>query len=469
MLFNSVHFLLFFAVVFLVYWLLPRRAQNPWLLLTSFFFYGYWDWRFLGLLIGSMLVDFTAGLLIGRFHERDNGWGAKLSLLMSLALNVGLLVSFKALGLLQSLLEHHDSANRFSATAYVIPLGISFYTFQALGYVIDVYRKRIRPTSNLVDFMIFVSFFPQLIAGPIEKAENLLPQVEGKRSIDLGRAMDSVFLFIWGLFFKTVAADNLLPFVVGYFEQPSEVGSLKTLLSFYAAAFHVYCDFAGYTYMALGVAGLLGFKLSDNFRMPYFSRGPQEFWNRWHITLVVWFRSYVFMPLSKLLSRRLSPSRSAAIALTATMLIFAMWHGPSLSFLIWGFVQAGVFFIYHWIHQAAKRRGWRAWPHWAQSLIWFHVLVLTSFIYRSRGLEDVGLHAMNLLRGGRFEGLDLALTMLFFVGPILVIEALHLKKGSEFFFRDRPWPFRATIALSLYAMVVTSGAPASWSFIYFFF
>ncbi|HRO68149.1 MAG TPA: hypothetical protein PL182_11340, partial [Pseudobdellovibrionaceae bacterium] len=173
--------------------------------------------------------------------------------------------------------------------------------------------------------------------------------------------------------------------------------------------------------------------------------------------------------LSKLLSRRLSPSRSAAIALTATMLIFAMWHGPSLSFLIWGFVQAGVFFIYHWIHQAAKRRGWRAWPHWAQSLIWFHVLVLTSFIYRSRGLEDVGLHAMNLLRGGRFEGLDLALTMLFFVGPILVIEALHLKKGSEFFFRDRPWPFRATIALSLYAMVVTSGAPASWSFIYFFF
>lgn len=469
MLFNSLHFLLFFLVVFGVYWRLPRRVQNFWLLAASLFFYGYWDWRFLPLLLGSTTLDYAVALGIGRAHQKGRPAIARGLLWLSVAANVGVLVSFKAFGLFSEVLREHDSANRYGSLAFVIPIGLSFYTFQALSYIIDVYRRQIEPARFLPDFMLYISFFPQLIAGPIERAGDLMPQLWKDRRLDAGTFFDSLFIFFWGLFLKAVVADNLLPFVVGYFEQPAATGSGVALLSAYAAMFQVYGDFAGYTAMALGIAGLLGFRLTPNFRQPYFARNPQEFWSRWHITLMTWFRHYVFFPLAHALNGRIGSSAAVAASLTVTMLIFALWHGFTLTFLLWGVSQVLIFFAYHGIHAWAKKTNRRGPPAWVQTLIWFHLLMFTSIIYRSRSLSDFALHLQNLGRGFDARGLDILLTLLVFAGPVLAVEAAHVRSGDDEFFRRRSWAFRATAAGLVYLAVVLCGAPDSWSFIYFHF
>lgn len=469
MLFNSIHFLVFFLVVFAVAWRLPAKARNAWLLAVSLFFYAYWDWRFLPLMLGSILIDYFAALGIDRAWRMNRPNQARALLWLSLSANVGILISFKVFGLFSAVLSEHDSANRYGSLAYVIPLGLSFYTFQALSYTIDVYRRQIEPTRRLDEFMLYISFFPQLIAGPIERAGHLMPQIRSDRRLDSDAFFNSLFLILWGLFLKTVVADNLMPFVVGYFENPAPASTTLTLLSFYSAMFQTYGDFAGYTAMALGTAGLLGFTLSENFKQPYFAKNPQEFWSSWHITLMNWFRSYVFLPLTQALNGRVAPPTAAAVALTVTMVLLAVWHGVTWTFFFWGVSQAALFFIYHVIHAWARRTGRRGLPGWLQILIWFHLLMLTSLFYRSRSLPEFVLHLQNLTRGFKAEGLEILLTLFVFVGPLLAIEALHFRGDRKEFLTRSSWAFRAAIAAALYVLVVLCGAPDSWSFIYFHF
>ncbi len=344
MLFNSFAFAIFLPVVFAVYWLIPRqslRTQNTFVLLASYFFYGWWDWRFLSLLLFSSAVDYLAGLGL----LRTNDPAARKALLgASLVANLGLLGFFKyynffADSLVQLLNRVGIEAN-VDVLNIVLPAGISFYTFQALSYTIDVYRGELRATEDPIAFLAFVSFFPQLVAGPIERATSLLPQVERVRVFDLDHARDGLRQILWGLFKKIVIADNLGRHVDWIFRHYQELHGIELVLGTVFFAFQIYCDFSGYSDIAVGTGRLFGFKLTRNFNNPYFSRDIAEFWRRWHITLSTWFRDYVYVPLGG----NKGGTRIWIRNILITFTISGFWHGAEWKFIVWGLLH-GLYYL----------------------------------------------------------------------------------------------------------------------------
>ena len=334
MTFTTLTFLLFLSLIFALHWMLPsRRSQNLLLLSASYVFYGWWDWRFCGLMLASCLVDYAIGIQLMRIESQSR---RKLLLGMSLATNLGLLAVFKYFNFFAESFQTFSSQLGWevgiTTLNIVLPVGISFYTFQTLGYTIDVYRRQIDASRNLVDYLAFVSFFPQLVAGPIERADQMLPQFANKRTFDYALGVEGCRQILWGFAKKLVIADRIAVVVDPYYAQPDAYTGPELMMATAFFAFQIYCDFSAYSDIAVGSAKLFGIRLMRNFAYPYFSQSVGEFWRRWHISLSTWFRDYVFIPLG---GSQCSPRRRA-MNLMATFLISGLWHGAAWRYLIWG-------------------------------------------------------------------------------------------------------------------------------------
>ncbi len=344
MLFNSLEYLIFLPVCFLLYWFVFKKhlqIQNALVLVASYVFYGWWDYRFLGLIVFSTLIDYAVGLQLrkAKSNTRRKGW-----LLVSLLVNLGLLGVFKYYNFfVESWVIAWEALGvtmEMSTLKLILPVGISFYTFQTLSYTVDVYREKLEPTPNLLAFASYVAFFPQLVAGPIERATRLLPQFSKKRDFDYDQAVSGMYLIVWGLFKKVVIADNCAFFVNTIFDNPSGYSSLELGLGAFLFAFQIYGDFSGYSDIAIGTARLFGFDLMTNFKFPYFAKNIGDFWRRWHISLSTWFRDYVYIPLGGSRGSRVQQIRNVTII----FFVSGFWHGANWTFIIWGGIHA-LFFI----------------------------------------------------------------------------------------------------------------------------
>ena len=339
MLFNSVEFIFFFLIVFFSYWFLFNKNlkfQNLLILFSSYFFYAWWDWRFLVLIIISSLTDYLVGLQI----EKSNNKIHKLrALKFSLIINIGILVVFKYYNFFIDnftlLLDDLDIDSNLTLLNIILPIGISFYTFQTLSYSIDIYNGKINANKDIISFFAFVAFFPQLVAGPIERAKNLLPQFLKERKFNYDFAISGCRLILIGLFKKMVIADNLSVVVDAIYANPTDFLGFPSLIATIFFAFQIYCDFSGYSDIAIGIARLLGFKLMTNFKTPYFSKSLTDFWRNWHISLSSWFKDYVYIPLG---GGKMSEKR-IYLNIMITFLLSGFWHGANWTFLIWGAIH----------------------------------------------------------------------------------------------------------------------------------
>lgn len=342
MTFNSIEFLIFGLLFFLLWPLLGKKNNSRWILITvaSFIFYGWWDWRFLFLIITSGLIDFYSGLAITRKPKYR-----RLFLSFSIIGNLGFLSIFKYSSFFANILEslfllfniHIDLESRIPGFALILPVGISFYTFQSLSYTIDIYRGRLKPTHNILHFFSYLSMFPQLVAGPIVRAKDFLAQLKTYRIADSLQKWNAFKLIIFGLFQKMVIADNLAYFVDSAFEGKSDFdGTIYWWIVMVAFSFQIYCDFSGYSLVARGLAKYMGYHFKMNFNHPYLAKSLKDFWSRWHISLSTWFRDYVYIPLGG--SRR--GIISLVLILTTTMLLSGLWHGANYTFLVWALIHS---------------------------------------------------------------------------------------------------------------------------------
>ena len=334
MLFNSFTFWVFFVVVFAFYRILPHKGQNLLLLVSSYFFYGYWDYRFLSLIFISTVADF---LIAKRIDNQYGDRSRKALVGLSITINLGLLATFKYYGFfadqLNELLQLIGLHDYLPIWQIVLPVGISFYTFQTISYTVDVYKRKTKPAKNFLDFALYVSFFPQLVAGPIERSSHLLPQILKPRTITVEDIRIGLYLILYGLFKKIIIADNMAVIVNHVFSQSTAaLSGTDLLLGVYAFAFQIYGDFSGYSTIAIGLARLMGIDLMWNFRMPYHARSPSEFWQRWHISLSSWLRDYLYIPLGGNRNGNYKTFRNLAL----TMLLGGLWHGANWTYIVWG-------------------------------------------------------------------------------------------------------------------------------------
>ena len=347
MLFNSLEFLVFLPIVFLLYWFVFRKHQwqNLLVVVASYVFYGWWDWRFLILIAITSLSSFVSGLLIERFEGQRNRqrWVSAANIV----LNVAILGAFKYFNFFVENFERLVGSWGWQLDCVtmqiILPVGISFYTFQALSYSIDVYQKRLPATHNAVEFFAYISFFPQLVAGPIERATNLLPQFQRQRQFDYGMAVDGCRQMLWGFFKKLVIADNCAVVVNEYWNDYAQLPGTALILLAVLFSIQIYCDFSGYSDIAIGCARLFGFNLMRNFDNPYFSRSMPEFWRRWHISLISWFRDYIYIPLGGNRGKQWKTIRNIYIVWA----ISGLWHGANWTFICWGLYHGTLLAIYN--------------------------------------------------------------------------------------------------------------------------
>ncbi|GAA4282105.1 MBOAT family O-acyltransferase [Gaetbulibacter aestuarii] len=344
MVFNSLAFFLFLAILFSLYWFAFKKsvkAQNILILIASYFFYGCWDWRFLSLILLSTIVDYFVGIQI---YKTENKILRKRWLWVSVLFNVGLLGFFKYYNFFVDSWTDLASALGYTikstwTLSVILPVGISFYTFQTMSYSFDIYYKRLEPTRNFLSFATFVSFFPQLVAGPIERASNLLPQIINKRIFKDKQIIEGMKLMLWGLFKKIAIADALAPMVDDIFTNYASYPASTLVLGICFFSFQIYCDFSGYSDIAIGTAKLFGVELMTNFKFPYFSRNIGEFWRRWHVSLSSWFRDYIYIPLGGSRVSKLKGIRNVFVI----FLVSGFWHGANWTFIIWGAFHALAF------------------------------------------------------------------------------------------------------------------------------
>ena len=399
MLFNSIQFAIFLPIVFLLYWFVfdrfisksehQLRLQNAFVVVASYVFYGWWDWRFLLLIAFTSFCSWGSGLLIGKAESNKK---AKTWMWLNIILNLGILATFKYYDFFVTEFGQlfHISTDGLLLKV-ILPVGISFYTFQALSYSIDVYRGKIEPTKDIVAFFAFISFFPQLVAGPIERATNLLPQFLKKREFDYDTAVDGMRQILWGLFKKIVVADNCAVYVDQVFSNYTNESGSTLLLAAIFFTFQIYGDFSGYSDIAIGTAKLFGIKLMRNFNVPYFSRDIAEFWRRWHISLTTWFRDYVYIPLG---GSRVSKAK----VIRNTFIIFlvsGLWHGANWTFIVWGAYHALLFLPLiltgknrKYTNQVAEGRILPTLKELSQMLLTFFLAVFGWIIFRSENIRQ---------------------------------------------------------------------------------
>lgn len=485
MTFATLTFFVFLAVVFPAYWLLRRRGQNVLLIGASYTFYGWWDYRFCSLLLASSLLDYAVGL--GLRSARAPGW-RKLLLALSCTGNLGLLGVFKYHNFfienLHVLLESAGWSAHVPTLQLILPVGISFYTFQTLSYVIDVYRGKLPATRNLVDYLAYVAFFPQLVAGPIERAPRLLPQFQQSRTFDYPRAVDGGRLILWGLFKKIVLADNLARFVDVCYADPAAYDGRHLALATVFFAFQIYCDFSAYSDIAIGAAKLFGIELMRNFAFPYFSQSPAEFWRRWHISLSTWFRDYLFLPLG---GSRAGRWRTAVNVL-ATFTISGFWHGAGWTFVLWGFLNGvGVLpgLVFGRAQADGKLRatdlpggsGWLPRPVAAGRMLGtFAFICLTWIFFRAESLGDALLIVQRCTLGLLQHvptlsfGTLCGTTMLAVICLFLLLEWCTRRCHHPLALARWPLPARWTLySLLLWTSFYFTGIDGGGQFIYFQF
>lgn len=340
MLFNSLDFAIFLPIFFILYWYVTNRnlqLQNFLIVVASYIFYGWWDWRFLFLIFFSSITDYIIGKCL-QITEKEKY--RKTLLWISIVTNIGFLGFFKYYNFFVdsfvTAFSFFGKSISVNSLDIILPVGISFYTFQTLSYTIDVYKRKLEPAKDIISFLAFVSFFPQLVAGPIERATNLLPQFYKKRVFEYDKAIDGMRQMLWGLFKKVVIADNCAEYANAIFNNYTDFSGSTLVLGAIFFTFQIYCDFSGYSDMAIGMSRLFGFNLMKNFAFPYFSRDIAEFWRRWHISLSTWFRDYLYIPLGGSKGSLLKIVRNTFII----FLVSGFWHGANWTFIIWGFLNA---------------------------------------------------------------------------------------------------------------------------------
>jgi D-alanyl-lipoteichoic acid acyltransferase DltB (MBOAT superfamily) len=470
MIFNSFIFWAFFAVVLALYWRLPLRGQNHLLLLASYVFYGYWDWRYLGLLGASTIVDYYVGYYLVRLDDQRK---RKLLITISVVMNLTFLGFFKYFGFFvnefAALLTNLGFQPHLPILQIVLPVGISFYTFQSMAYTIDVYRGITKPASSLSNFALFVAYFPQLVAGPIERSNQLLPQLENQRRYRQGDFAEGLYHILLGMFKKVIIADNLAPIVNRVFDTPAaELTATEMLIGVYAFAFQIYGDFSGYSSIAQGVSRWMGIDLSYNFRMPYFSRSPSEFWQRWHISLSQWLRDYLYIPLG---GNRHGPTRTY-INLFLTMLLGGLWHGANWTFIAWGAWHGMLLIGYRLAGtETFEKPASNVLLTVLQAVAMFHFVCIGWIFFRAGSMEQA-LGMIGALGHG-FAMTDFALyagTLLaFFVAPLLAYEWYVYRRRDMTVVLSQPAWQRVMLYGYLMAMVVIFPPLTQQVFIYFQF
>jgi D-alanyl-lipoteichoic acid acyltransferase DltB (MBOAT superfamily) len=403
MLFNSIEFAIFLPIIFILYWLLsnkPIKFQNILLLVASYFFYACWDWRFLFLLIFSTLLDYFTGI---KMCDSKNEANKKIWFWISISINLGFLGVFKYYNFFAE--SFADAVSNFGLKVnpwtlqVILPVGISFYTFHGLSYVIDIYKGRIKAEKNFIDYSVFVSFFPLLVAGPIERATHLLPQIQKKRTFDYAKAVDGLRQILWGLFKKIVIADNAAVCVNAIFADYGNMPASSLWLAGILFSFQIYGDFSGYSDIALGTARLFGIDLLRNFAFPYFSRDIAEFWRRWHISLSSWFRDYLYIPLG-------GSKGGIWVKIRNTFIIFLVsgfWHGANWTFIAWGFFHA-LFFIplllknnnRKHVESISSNSHFPTLKEFFQMLSTFTIVMFLWIIFRSNSLTDTYLYFIKM-------------------------------------------------------------------------
>lgn len=426
MIFNSVQFAFFFTAVLGLYWLLDHRRQNRMLLAASYVFYGSWDWRFLSLIFASTVFDYWAGLRIGRAEGRRE---KKTFMIASVAVNLGFLGFFKYFNFFSEnfavLLNHAGLHASAPLLKIILPVGISFYTFQSMSYTIGIYRGELKPTRDFLDFALYVAFFPQLMAGPIERARDLMPQVLKPRPpIDYEGFRQGSYLILWGLVQKVIVADRLSVFVDQTFSSAAPYSGAKVLFAVYAFAFQIYGDFAGYSNMARGIAKLLGFDFMVNFDFPYLAKNPREFWQRWHISLSTWLRDYLYIPLGGSRGGTAETCRNLMIA----MFLGGLWHGAAWTFVAWG-VYHGLILVVHRLWGPKVRLG-----GFVSQVVTFHAVCLGWLFFRADSMRQAW--AMLAAVFTRFDPAGLGLGALlangFLVAALLAYEYPKHAGRTEF-------------------------------------
>jgi alginate O-acetyltransferase complex protein AlgI len=473
MVFNSYQFALFFATVLPAYWLLRNRVriQNVLLLGFSYYFYACWNLGFLSLLIASTILDYACGIWVDRV---DDPRRRRAIVGLSMAVNLGILGYFKYVNFfsesLSILLAQLGLPISTGHLEVVLPIGISFYTFQSMSYVIDIYRREIKPTRNLIDFAAFVSFFPHLVAGPIMRPRTLLPQVASRRAIDLDQIYGGAYLILWGLLKKVVVADNLAPIVSDLFGRWETVDGGLALLAIYAFAFQIYADFSGYTDIARGVAKFLGFELTLNFNLPYFATSPKDFWNRWHISLSHWLRDYLYVSLGGNRRGPLPTYRN----LLLTMILGGLWHGAAWTFVIWG-VYHGLLLVIHrlsspWLARiqptnSVDRTCWTA----LRIVITFHLMCIGWLIFRSQSIGQAAGMFAAIVQRPTLPPAAYCIPIAATIGPLWLLELSQYLANDPHPIARAPWYVRSLFYTACFYAIVLGGEFGGQPYIYFQF
>jgi D-alanyl-lipoteichoic acid acyltransferase DltB (MBOAT superfamily) len=490
--FNSFGFGLFLPIVFLLYWAIGSsriKWQNLLILCASYFFYGVWDWRFLLLIFSSAAVDYLAGRWIAvsrsKNSEIDDTKAAKkvsksqekkarYGVYVSIFWNLGVLFYFKYANFFLDNFKalFNLPTETFSTLDVIIPVGLSYYTFQTISYTVDVYQKKIKPSDNFLQFVCFVSFFPQLVAGPIERAGRLLPQFASRRIFKMSQAKDGLRRILWGLFKKVVVADNLGVAVSVIYAHPENFSSLELLYATVLFFFQLYCDFAGYTDIAVGTAKLFGFKLSENFKMPYLATNVSSFWDRWHISLSKWVRDYLFIPIVKT-NKKSKTLRFFALIITMTAM--GLWHGASWTFVLFGVTQGIVMAIETLkVGLGKKPKSIRQWLHQYPIFGRTHLyiqIILAMIFFRAPDINEAWLVIQGLFSLPVWQNFQLIIgAKIVVLAILLAAEFLTAKKMHplEHLEHKLSTPLRWGVYYAFIFMIIRYGGPQE-TFIYFQF
>ena len=477
MLFNSLEYAIFLPVVFLLYWFVFNRNlkwQNLFIVVVSYLFYGWWDWRFLGLLVFTSLCTYASGLLIEKY--KDTPRKAKLVSALNIVVNLLILGVFKYYNFFATSFADAFLGGKTDGLLLkvILPVGISFYTFKALSYSIDVYRGKQEATRDVIQLLAYVSFFPQLLAGPIERATNLLPQFGKPRVFEYETGVDGLRQILWGLFKKVVVADNCAVFVNSVFSNYQSQSGSTLLLAAVFYTFQIYGDFSGYSDMAIGTGKLFGFKTKQNFNVPYFCRDIAEFWRRWHISLTTWFRDYLYIPLGGSRCSKVKIVRNTFII----FLVSGLWHGANWTFIAWGAYHALLFLPLILLGKNRKYKDvvaeGRLLPtikELGQMLLTFFLVVIGWIIFRADSIGQAWDYMGHLFSGSLFSRPDAAGVTGFSLAIVLMVVAewFQRKREHALDLRTLCWPaVRYVLDAAIIFLVIVMGGHSE-NFIYFQF
>ncbi len=464
MIFNSQEFLIFFVVVISVFFALPSKYRRIFLLICSYFFYGWWNWAYLFLILASTITDFAVAKKI---YKTDNRKNRRNWLILSVFVNIGILFTFKYANFFAQLLNITTSENPLLDV--VLPVGISFYTFQTLSYTIDVYRRKMKPEQNLVRFSLYVAFFPQLVAGPIERASKILPQLDFTADFDSERFVKGGILMLWGFFQKVVVADNLSVFVDEVYSNPQSYSGINIAIVSVFFAFQIYCDFAGYTNIARGIAKMMNVELSLNFKQPYFATSIKDFWRRWHITLSQWFRDYVYFSLGGSKQSKIKWLMAIFVTFTAS----GLWHGANITFIVWGALFAVFYIIEKYFYEIFLKENQekKGILKFFRIIITFVTVTFLWIFFRSNSLDTafvlikkLFLHNFHIVFDRKWLLVNIIL-----IFSVLLVDIKETKEQiQDWFIRQKSF-IQATFVSFLFFMILTIGNWHLTPFIYFQF